>query len=143
MPETVLFIVAHPNLRTSQAHWACMQAASTIAGIEVFNLYAAYPDMHVDGRADHARLEAASTRALQHPIHWYAMPGRIKEWFDRIFSHGWAYGQGGDALRGKKFMCSITTGSAAGAYGAEGVHGHPIADYLKPCLQIARFCGME
>jgi glutathione-regulated potassium-efflux system ancillary protein KefF len=31
-------------------------------------------------------------------------------WIDKVFSHGWAYGHNGNALKGKSLMWAVTTG---------------------------------
>lgn len=109
----------------------------------VHDLYAAYPDLFIDGSAERQRLTEADTLVFQHPIYWYAWPGLLKEWIDRTLTAGWAYGRGGNALHGKPMLSSITTGSPSNAYGPSGPHGHRIDDYLKPARQIATFCGMD
>lgn len=143
MGRSVLVIVAHPDLPVSRANKALAQAAAGVDGVTVHDLYAAYPDLFVDGDAERERLEAADALVFQHPIYWYSAPALLKEWMDRTLTAGWAYGRGGTALHGKLFMSSITTGSPAKAYGPEGAHGFPIDDYLKPYRQTAAFCGMD
>lgn len=112
-------------------------------GVTVHDLYAAYPDLFIDGSAERLRLAETDALVFQHPIYWYAWPGLLKEWIDRTLTAGWAYGRGGTALHGKSMLSSITTGSPNSAYGPSGAHGHRIDDYLKPARQIATFCGME
>jgi putative NADPH-quinone reductase len=143
MAHPVLFVFAHPDISRSRANKAFAGLARTIEGVEVYNLYARYPDLYVSGAEDREKLEGAAGIVLQFPIYWYAGPALLKEWIDRTFASGWAYGRGGAALRGKKLLISITTGSQSDAYGPEGVHSHPVNDYLKPYAQIARFCGMK
>lgn len=139
----VLFILAHPDLVVSRANKALAAAAARVDDVIVHDLYATYPDMFVDGTAERQRLAQCSAIVLQHPIYWYAAPSLLKEWFDRTLTAGWAYGKGGDTLKGKKLLSSITTGSDYNAYAAEGTHGNPVDDYLKPYRQTALFCGME
>ena len=143
MSSPVLVVLAHPDLSTSRVNKALAEAASAIKGVTVHNLYGAYPDLFVDGSAERKRIDEAGVLVLQHPIYWYAAPGLLKEWLDRTFISGWAYGPNGTALKGKKLLSSITTGSDADAYAADGAHGNPIDDYLKPYRQTAGFCGMK
>jgi putative NADPH-quinone reductase len=142
MSAPVLFVLAHPDLRASRANRAFAAAAATVDGVTVHDLYDTYPDLFVDGFAERKLIDRAGALVLQAPIYWYAGPGLLKEWIDRTFVSGWAYGRGGRALVGKKMLVSITTGSAHEAYGPGGRHAHPIEDYLKPYRQIAAFCGM-
>lgn len=143
MGKSVLVIVAHPDLPVSRANKHLANAASSVDGVIVHDLYDTYPDLFIDGNVERQRLAEADAVVLQHPIYWYAWPGLLKEWIDRTLTAGWAYGRGGTALRGKPMLSSITTGSPASAYGPSGSHDHRIDDYLKPARQIATFCGME
>jgi glutathione-regulated potassium-efflux system ancillary protein KefF len=70
------------------------------------------------------------------------VPALLKLWMDLVLEAGWAYGPGGTALRGKSLLVVATTGGLAEAYTPEGVHGHPIEDFLLPLQQTAALCGM-
>lgn len=43
---------------------------------------------------EQARIEKADALVLVFPIYWWAMPGLLKGWIDRVFSNGWAYEEG-------------------------------------------------
>jgi NAD(P)H dehydrogenase (quinone) len=45
----------------------------------------------VDVVVEQARIERANTLVLVFPVYWWAMPGLLKGWIDRVFSNGWAY----------------------------------------------------
>ena len=142
MSKPVLFVVAHPDLSVSRANRAAANVARRLEGVVVHDIYEAYPDMFIDGARERARLEDASALVLQFPFFWYGAPGLLKEWIDRTFIAGWAYGRTGRALRGKPFMLSISTGSGIDAYRPGGIHNQPIEEYLFPFEQIGHFCGM-
>lgn len=38
------------------------------------------------------RVERADAVVIVHPVYWWAMPGLMKGWFDRVLSFGWAFG---------------------------------------------------
>lgn len=143
MANPVLFVIAHPDLGQSRANRHFAASAKSIEGVDVLDLYKVYPDMFVDGSHERHRIDGKSTIVLQFPIYWYAAPGLLKEWIDRTFSYGWAYGTNGNALKGKNLLLSIATGSEEKAYGPEGVHHHPLDEFLLPYKQTARFCGMN
>jgi glutathione-regulated potassium-efflux system ancillary protein KefF len=71
------------------------------------------------------------------------VPGLLKHWFDKVLAHGWAYGEGGTALRGKTCLWVTTTGGDESAFSPAGMHAHPFASFVPPVLQTARFCGMR
>ncbi|WP_424983672.1 NAD(P)H-dependent oxidoreductase [Maritalea sp. S77] len=143
MANPVLFVIAHPDLGQSRANRHFAASAKSVEGIEVLDLYKTYPDMFVDGSHERHRIDDKSTLVLQFPIYWYAAPGLLKEWIDRTFSYGWAYGTNGNALKGKNFMLSIATGSEEKAYSADGQHNYPLQEFLLPYKQTAHFCGMN
>ena len=68
------------------------------------DLYEAYPDFDIDVRREQELLAAHEVIVLQHPFYWYSAPALLKEWQDLVLEHGWAYGSGGTALRGKALL---------------------------------------
>ena len=77
------------------------------------------------------------------PVYWYSVPALLKHWFDQVLSYGWAYGAGGDALRGKTAWWVASAGADASAYAPGGEHARPFADFVAPIEQTARYCGMH
>lgn len=142
MSKPVLFILAHPDLNASRANKRLAAVARGVEGVVVHDIYEAYPDMFIDGGRERRRIDDSSALVLQFPFFWYGAPGLLKEWIDRTFVAGWAYGRDGRNLRGKPFMVSISTGSGVNAYGPGGIHNQPIEEYLFPFEQIGHFCGM-
>ena len=59
-----------------------------------------------------------------------------------VWLHGFAYGRGGDALKGKRLLVACTTGGGPEAYDPKGMHGYPIEMFLKAMHQTAVLCGM-
>jgi len=60
-----------------------------------------------------------------------------------VLEHGWAYGTGGTALRGKRMVSAITTGGSESAYTEAGHNRFTILQLLAPLEQTARLCGMD
>ncbi len=143
MPKSILVIYAHPAPHLSRLNRPLADAARTIDGVTVHDLYDCYPDFYIDVPAEQARLAAADTVVFLHPIQWYSMPALLKEWLDAVLLPGWAYGEGGHALAGKTYWLVASTGSPAEAYSANGAHARPFADYLPPFEQTAALCGMR
>ena len=67
------------------------------------------------------RLERADLVILQFPIWWHGHPAMLKGWFDRVFVNGGLYSSSmrydRGRFRGKKAMCSVTTGAPKSAFG--------------------------
>ncbi len=142
-PPTVLVVYAHPAPQRSRVNRKLADAARAIPHVDVHDLYETYPDFYIDPALEQARLAAAGTVVFLHPIQWYSMPALLKEWVDVVFQPGWAFGPGGDALKGKAYWLVATTGGPADSYRAGASHGRPFDDYLPPYRQTAALCGMD
>ncbi|MDX1383156.1 MAG: NAD(P)H-dependent oxidoreductase, partial [Thermoanaerobaculia bacterium] len=95
----VLVLLAHPALERSRINARMAAAAAELEGVLVRDLYEAYPDLDVDVDAEQRLLAAHDVVIFQHPLYWYSTPALLKEWMDLVLQHGWAYGDGGTALR--------------------------------------------
>ena len=138
----VVVIFAHPSPRRSRVNRPLAEALAALPHVEVRELYRLYVDYDIDVVAEQRLLSTAETLVLQFPVRWYSVPALLKLWLDDVLESGWAFGPGGTALRGKSMLAVVSTGGHADAYGQEGTHGHPIADFLLPLEQTALLCGM-
>ncbi len=142
-PE-VLVIAAHPQIEHSRINRRLMRAAAgSAATVEVRDLYALYPDYLIDTEAEQALLESARLVVWQHPIHWYSMPPLMKLWVDEVLAFGWAYGPGGNALRGKDLWLVATTGGPEESYHPDSYNRYVFDAFLPPYEQTAALCGMR
>ncbi len=135
-------IFAHPYPDRSRANRALLEAVQDMPGLAVRSLYDLYPAFDIDIEAEQTALSAAHTIVWQHPMYWYSVPGLLKHWFDKVLARGWAYGEGGTALQGKRCLWVTTTGGDDQAFHPGGMHAHPLAAFVPPIEQTARFCGM-
>jgi glutathione-regulated potassium-efflux system ancillary protein KefG len=141
--EGVLLVVAHPALERSRANMRMMQAAGQVSGVTLHDLYEVYPTFTVHVRPEQKRLTDHAVIGLQFPLYWYSMPALLKEWLDLVWLHGFAYGAGGEALRGKRLFVACTTGGQAEAYGPAGYNRFTVEEFLRPSEQTAYLCGMH
>lgn len=139
----VLVLYAHPYADRSRANRALLRAVDGLGGVEVRALYERYPDFSVDVSAEHAALTRPRTLVLQHPLYWYAPPALLAMWCEKVLVHGWAFGAGARALRGKRCLWAVTTGSPAGAYAPGGVHRASLEDFALPLRRTLELCGIE
>lgn len=148
----LLLVLAHPGSPPSRVNAALADAARTVPGVAVHDLYDAYPHFFVDARAEQARVEAHAGVVFQHPMYWYAAPPLLKQWWDTVLEEGWAYGHGATATIGKTWAHAITTAGSARSYAhaidpsdepTGRANVFPLSDYVKPWLQSARLCGMR
>ncbi|MEN7531272.1 MULTISPECIES: NAD(P)H-dependent oxidoreductase [unclassified Cupriavidus] len=138
----IVVIYAHPAPRQSRVNHPLAEALAQLPHVEVRELYKRYVDYDIDVVAEQRLLSTAETVVLQFPVRWYSVPALMKLWLDEVLEVGWAFGPGGTALRGKSMLVVVSTGGHADAYGPDGVHGHPISDFLLPLEQTALLCGM-
>lgn len=139
----VLLVLAHPALERSRANRALAKAAKGLSGVTFKDLYEIYPDFAVDIEAEQAALLAHDVIALQFPLYWYSTPALMKEWLDLVWLHGFAYGEDGVALKGKKLFVACSTGASAKAYHMHGYNRFSMDEFLRPLEQTAHLCGME
>jgi glutathione-regulated potassium-efflux system ancillary protein KefF len=142
MPKT-LVIHAHPRASASLVTEAMRQTLASQPDTDIRPLYDLYPDFDIDVVAERAALQAADLVIWLTPVHWYSVPALMKHWIDQVLAYGWAYGPGGNALRGKTAWWVTSAGAMPADYSAEGVHGRAFAEFVAPLEQTARFCGMH
>jgi glutathione-regulated potassium-efflux system ancillary protein KefF len=141
-PTTAL-IFAHPYPDRSRANRSLLEAVRDLPFVNVRNLYASYPDFSIDVENEQRALAGAKLIVWQHPMYWYSAPALLKLWFEKVLSRGWAYGEGGSALRGKSCLWIVTAGGDDAAFSSEGMHGHAFQAFVPVVEQTARFCGMK
>lgn len=141
--KKITLIYAHPSPHKSRYNRSLMVMAKALPYVDVRDLYELYPSMLIDEQAEQNMLRNTEAVVFQFPVYWFSAPSIIKEWQDVVLQNGFAYGQGGEALRGKKFMIAASTGGPQSAYNNGQSHGAEIAAYLKPIEMTARYCGME
>ncbi len=144
----IVVVAAHPQIAHSHVTRALVQACAQAAAaqpvrLEVRELYALYPDYFLDIAAEQAALQAARLVVWLHPIYWYSMPPLMKLWLDEVFAFGWAYGPGGQALRGKDLWLACSTGGPEASYRPDGYNRYFFDAFLHPYEQTAALVGMR
>lgn len=144
MMNRILVISGHSNLDQSTGNATILadlqeQLGNRVSIRKLDKLYPHYAPFDV--AAEQQALLAADTIVLQFPMNWYSVPALLKKWIDEVFLFGFAYGDGGDKLKGKKLLLSFTTGAGAQAY--DGNQCHRIAQFMPPFIDTARLCGLD
>ena len=128
-----LVILAHPNFAQSVANKAVIgHLTRSGLDVEIRDIAALYPDYRIDAAAEQQALLRHQTVLFQYPLYWYNMPAILKQYFDSVFTYGFAYGTGGDKLKGKNFVASITVGSPEQDYRADGDAHFTQMRYIDP-----------
>lgn len=138
----ILVLFAHPRSENQGVNVRMAEAARTIPGVTVVDLYAEYPRFDIDVDREQERLVAHDVVVFQHPMFWYSTPAILKEWQDLVLEYGFAYGSQGRALEGKLFLSAVTTGGDREAYTTAGYQHFPVHELLRPIEQTACLCHM-
>ena len=138
----VLLYYIHPAQRFSRANKALQRAADAVSGLTRVDLYAEYPRHNIDVDKEQARLREHDVIVFQFPVYWYSSPALMKEWQDLVLEHGFAYGNGGTALKGKTMMLALTAAGPEEAYSEAGYQNYPLRTFLTPFEQTAVLCEM-
>ena len=102
----VLLVVAHPNIKNSIANKTIVEQFLKLnKDTELDELYKLYPDFKIDVKKEQEKLIKADVVVLQFPMYWYNAPALIRQWFESVLEHGFAYGSKGKALEGKRLIC--------------------------------------
>ena len=133
-----LVILVHPSIETSVINKAWAEA---VAGhVTIHNLYQTYPPgTPIDIKAEQALVEAHDRIVFQYPLYWYAAPSLLKEWMDTVFTEGWAYGEGGDALTTKEIGAAVSCGGKEAEFAPGGNQRNSLATYLAVYEGISAF----
>lgn len=128
----VLLLFAHPALEKSRVNRVLLEAARSVNGVTVNDLYEIYPDFHIDVEREQALLLEHEIVVFQHPLLWYSTPSLLKEWQDLVLQHGWAYGSEGSALAGKRLVSVISTGGKEESYREGGYNRFVKRNFRRP-----------
>ncbi|AXG74641.1 NAD(P)H oxidoreductase [Flavobacterium arcticum] len=142
MPNKILILFAHPLFEKSNANAALVKHIPSSPNITFHDLYQEYPEFDVDMKREQELLMLHDIIIWHHPMYWYNCPPLLKQWIDIVLEHGWAYGKGGKALKGKLLLQVITTGGQKENYSAMGRDRFTVMELLEPFNQTAKVCNL-
>ncbi|WP_122388538.1 glutathione-regulated potassium-efflux system oxidoreductase KefF [Pseudomonas syringae group genomosp. 3] len=137
----ILIIYAHPYPEKSNVNTLMLRLAATKSDVVIRSLYDLYPDFNINVEAEQKAVEQADLLVLQHPLYWYSYPPLLKLWIDKVFTQGWAYGAGANALKNKNLLWAVTTGGEHDHF--EGGDHPGFAVLSQPLEATANYCGMR
>ena len=136
----VVILLAHPNMKGSQANKALIDAVGDIEGVAVFNLYELSPDIAFNVDEWSKIISDASAMIYQFPFYWMSAPSLLKKWQDEVFT----FLSKTPAVAGKPLTVVTTTGSEFDAYRSGGRNGFTTDELLRlirAVLSIQVWCG--
>lgn len=135
--KKVVILLAHPNLKESQANKALIEAVKDLPQVEIIDLYA-HPSAPFDAKAHAEKIKAAHAVVFQFPFYWASAPSQLKKWLDEVFTP-WG---GTDIIKGKPLLVATTTGSESEAYRSGGRNHFTMDELLRPYQLVANHSGM-
>lgn len=139
-----LIICGHPDYKESVANRAILEEVKKLfPGAEIVILSELYPDFKIDVELEQKRLADVETLVFEYPIQWFDAPSLMHRYVEQVFTHGFAYGRTGTALKGKKLILSFTVGGKKKVYD-EGEHaGFTMNSFMSPMLATAPYVNMD
>ncbi|MDQ8020703.1 MAG: NAD(P)H-dependent oxidoreductase [Moraxellaceae bacterium] len=139
----ILLLFAHPAYQRSRINHALIEAVQDIDGLSLHDLYEQYADGFIDARREQALLQEHEVIVAQHPLYWFSCPPLLRLWQDTVLTNGFAYGQGGTALAGKRWLSVVSTGGGT----FDDLHCEPerfaVEELLHPFEAASDLCGMH
>lgn len=134
----VAVLLAHPNIKESQANKALMDAISDMEEVAIYNLYEMRGENAFNVETWSTIISHASALVFQFPFYWMSAPSLLKKWLDEVFT----YLAKTPAVAGKALMVATTTGSEYDAYRSGGRNLFTVDELLRPYQASAVHAGM-
>ena len=135
-----LIVFSHTNYAQSKVNKALIEAAGTVANVTIRNLEELYGHNaeNIDVETEQKFITECDRIVFQCPVFWFSTPPMLKAYIDRVFTHGWAYGTGGNALKGKVLQLMLSTGAPQDDYKVT-----TIGEFFLPLTAVGTYTGME
>lgn len=139
----ILIIATHPNINESRVNKVWIEALKKEKNVTVRFLDEIYSENKIiDIEQEKKFLEKAERIVFQFPFYWYNMPALMRDYFDKVFEYGWAYGPNGNALKGKEFLVALSVGAPEYSYMGGSYNNFTITELLRPLEATANALQM-
>lgn len=139
----ILLINAHPNPAKSVANNAIIaEVTRRLPEITVHIIADNCRNGAFDLALEHKLLTDHDIIVFQFPLYWFSVPGLLKQWFDDVLTHGFAYGTSGTALKDKLAVFSFTAGEDISSENPV-IDGTPVKAMCAPLFLTANYCRMR
>jgi len=89
-------------------------------------------------RREMERIERNDATVMIFPVYWWSVPAVLKGWIDRVWNHGWAYGDATFPQR-RAWMIGIA-GNSANGYAKRG---YDSAMEVQLDVGVLDYCGVQ
>lgn len=94
------------------------------------------PDLAEDVLAEHKKINSCDAIVFIYPVFWTEAPAKLVGWFDRVWSHGFAYGENRTMKVLDKALFLVTAGNTK-----ERLVNFGLLDSMKKVMIGDRFFG--
>lgn len=136
--KQVVILLAHPDIKSSQANKVLMDAVKEMEEVAIYNLYEMCPEDAYNIDLWSKIISQASALVFQFPLYWMSAPSLLKKWQDEVFT----YLAKTPAVAGKALLVAVTTGSEYSAYRSGGRNNFTMDELLRPYQASALHAGM-
>ncbi|MBM3073967.1 NAD(P)H-dependent oxidoreductase [Enterobacter sp. RHBSTW-00994] len=139
-----LAIVSHPYAAQSRIINALQQTAESTDNVIVRNLESLYGNAvsAIDVAEEQAAYEGVDRVVFIYPTHWFNLTPMLKGYLNEVWQYGWAFGAGGDALKGKALRVVTSAGASEHTYSHAGLIQSSMDEVLSPMKASALYVGM-
>ncbi|MDY5061048.1 NAD(P)H-dependent oxidoreductase [Staphylococcus simulans] len=138
---STLVIIAHPDIQEGDVNQVWKKTLEDRSDlVTVHDLYQTYPDGNIDVEYEQDLLQKHDHIIFQYPMFWMSYPPLLQQWFDEVYTHGFAF-DGGDALKGKYFALAISCGQPQAHYKEDGPIGYTIDEICNPLKGVVNLVG--
>ena len=85
--KQVVVLLAHPDIKSSQANKALADAIKELEEVAIYNLYEMRPEDAFNVDLWSKIISQASTLVFQFPLYWMSAPSLLKKWQDEVFTY--------------------------------------------------------
>ncbi|AYW47395.1 NAD(P)H dehydrogenase [Tetragenococcus osmophilus] len=138
-----LIIVSHPDIDESGSQQYLKEALPDSSDITYHHLETTYPDGKIDIEQEQALLQKHDRIIFQFPLYWYSSPPMLKHWLDEVLTENFAYGYGGNKLKGKELGLVLVIGMPEKEYQVGGNEGFSLSALTTPYQAMAKKTQMQ
>lgn len=138
-----LIIVSHPEIDESGSQQYLKEALSDTAEVTYHHLESTYPAGKIDIKQEQELLQNHDRIILQFPLYWYSSPPMLKHWLDEVLTENFAYGFGGNKLKGKELGLVLVIGMPEKEYQVGGREGFSLSALTTPYQAMAKKTQMH
>ncbi|WP_145525813.1 NAD(P)H-dependent oxidoreductase [Yersinia vastinensis] len=140
-----LVIVSHPYPTQSKIIKALQQTVEGIENVKVRNLESLYGNdvSGFDVAAEQMAYEGIDRLVFMYPTHWFNTTPMLKAYLNEVWTYGWAFGPGGDALKNKPLLVVTSAGASQYTYSHNGLIQSTMDEVLTPMKASALYVGMN